>query len=34
MGQENQINKEKAVNAYELENEEFVDECNSEMGKK
>jgi len=33
IGQDNQINKEKAVNMYQIEDDEMVDDCDKEMGK-
>ncbi|KAL7038867.1 hypothetical protein ACKWTF_009721 [Chironomus riparius] len=31
ISQDNQINKEKAVNMYQIEDEEMVDDCDKEM---
>ena len=33
ISQDNQLNKEKAVNMYQIEDEEMVDDCDKEMGK-
>lgn len=33
IGQDNQVNKEKAVNMYQIEDDEMVEDCDKEMGK-
>lgn len=33
IGQDNKVNKEKAVNMYQIEDDEMVDDCDKEMGK-